>query len=62
LLSQYYAAIDDKQLEVAVVASTFTPNGRLINPAGTSLTGHSAIAADQTTAFRRFKATHVTGS
>jgi ketosteroid isomerase-like protein len=58
LLSHYYAAIDDKQLDAAVVASTFTADGRLVNPAGTSLTGHSAIAAAQTTAFRRFKSTH----
>jgi uncharacterized protein (TIGR02246 family) len=58
LLCGYYAAVDDKVLDAAVVANTFTEDGRLVSPAGVTLAGRDAITEAQTTAFTRFKATH----
>jgi hypothetical protein len=58
LLSAYFAAIDDKRLDAAVIAATFLPGGRVIRPDGLTLTGREEILAKQTESFARFRATH----
>lgn len=58
LLSNYFAAIDDKALDADTVAATFLPDGRLIRPDGLALTGPAEILDEQTKSFARFRATH----
>lgn len=58
LLSRYCAAVDDKRIDAATVAATFTPDGRLVAPNGAVVVGREAIAAGQTKTFSRFRATH----
>jgi hypothetical protein len=58
LLSRYFAAVDDKRINAAIAAATFTPEGRLVHPNGVAVVGPEAIAAAQAKAFARFRATH----
>jgi hypothetical protein len=58
LLSTYFAAVDDKRLDAAVVAATFTADGTIRRPDGTLLSGHEAILTGQNESFARFRATH----
>jgi hypothetical protein len=58
LLSAYFAAIDDKCLDAAIVTATFLPDGRVIRPDGVALTGPEEIIAEQNESFARFRATH----
>jgi uncharacterized protein (TIGR02246 family) len=58
LLSRYFAAVDDKRLDAETVATTFTPDGRVVRPNGTALVGLDAILTGQTESFARFRATH----
>lgn len=58
LLSKYYAAIDDKRLDQAAVASVFAPEGKLVNPAGVEFVGWKHILDRETTNFAQFRSTH----
>jgi len=58
LLVRYFGAVDDDQLDSAVVESTFTHNARLVRPNGSAMTGHQQILVEQLRSFARFRATH----
>jgi uncharacterized protein (TIGR02246 family) len=58
LLSRYFAAVDDKRLDAETVASTFTPDGRVVRPNGAALVGGDAILTGQNESFARFRVTH----
>lgn len=58
LLSRYYRAIDDKQLDRAAIDATFAPDARWISPTGVPRTGLEAIADQQIAAAGLFRATH----
>lgn len=57
LISRYFAAIDDKRLELSIVESTFTSDGKMIRPNGAELIGPEAITQAQSVSFARFRAT-----
>jgi hypothetical protein len=58
LLSRYFAAVDDKRLDAETVATTFTPDGRVMRPNGSALVGQDDILTGQNESFARFRATH----
>jgi|SRR5882757_6678340 len=58
LLSAYYASIDDKRLDHAVVESVFAENGKLVNPAGVEFVGWDNILTRENTNFAQFRSTH----
>lgn len=58
LLTRYFAAIDDKRIELPIVEATFTKDARIERPNGSALVGHDAILNGHLTSFSRFKATH----
>lgn len=58
LVSRYFAAVDDKRLDAAVVAATFAPDGVIRRPDGFELVGHDVILEEQNASFARFRATH----
>ena len=58
LLSRYFAAVDDKRLDAETVAATFTPDGRVVRPDGTTLVGRDTILTGQNESFARFRVTH----
>lgn len=57
LISRYFAAIDDKHLELASVAATFAEQGKIVRPNGVELVGAAAIFEGQSQSFARFRAT-----
>ena len=58
LLSRYCAAVDDKHIDAAIAAATFTSEGRYVAPNGASISGPEAIANAQAKVFARFRGTH----
>jgi SnoaL-like domain len=58
LMGRYFAAIDDKRLDLSIAESSFAPDGRIVRPNGTSLTGPHEISRGQNESFARFRATH----
>jgi hypothetical protein len=57
LISRYFAAIDDKRLELSIVEATFASDGRMVRPNGAELVGAKAITEAQSESFTRFRAT-----
>jgi len=57
LVSRYFAAVDDKRLDLAVASATFAPEGKIVRPNGSELVGPQAIAEGQSESFARFRAT-----
>ena len=55
---RYFAAVDDKCLDMKIVKATFTPDARIIRPDGTAIVGQENILEGQIKSFARFKATH----
>lgn len=58
LLTNYFAAIDDKSLDKAVVEETFTKEAKILRPNGSTTLGHHDILAGYHKSFARFKSTH----
>jgi len=58
LLIRYFAAVDDKLININIVKGTFTSNAKIIRPDGSEMTGQENILDSHTKSFARFKATH----
>ena len=58
LLIRYFAAIDDKCLDIQIVKATFSNDAKIIRPDGSEMTGHENILEGHIKSFARFKATH----
>jgi hypothetical protein len=58
LLIRYFAAVDDKCLDIKIVEATFTIDAKIIRPDGTAIVGQENILDGHTKSFARFKATH----
>lgn len=58
LLIRYFAAVDDKLININIVKGTFTSNAKIIRPDGSEMTGQKNILDSHTKSFARFKATH----
>jgi len=58
LLIRYFAAVDDKRIDLEIVKATFTNNARIIRPDGTAIVGQENILDAHLKSFARFKATH----
>ncbi len=57
LISRYFAAVDDKRLDLATVEASFAEDGRLVRPNGSAMVGPQEILAGQAESFARFRAT-----
>jgi SnoaL-like domain len=58
LLTRYFAAVDDKRIDIQIVKATFTSDAKIIRPDGTAIVGRENILDGHTKSFARFKATH----
>ena len=58
LLIQYFAAIDDKCIDMEIVKATFTSDAKIIRPDDTEIVGQENILDGHLKSFARFKATH----
>jgi len=58
LLVRYFAAIDDKCIDMKIVKETFTIDAKIIRPDGTAIVGQENILESHLKSFARFKATH----
>jgi hypothetical protein len=58
LLIRYFAAVDDKCIDIKIVKDTFTIDAKIIRPDGTAIVGQENILESHTKSFARFKATH----
>ena len=58
LLTRYFAAVDDKRLDIQIVKATFSNEARIIRPDGSEMIGPENIFEGHIKSFARFKATH----
>jgi len=58
LLVRYFAAVDDKRIDINIVQATFTSDARIIRPDETEIVGQENILDGHLKSFARFKATH----
>ena len=58
LLIRYFAAVDDKCIDMEIVKATFTIDAKIIRPDGTAIVGRENKLDGHTKSFARFKATH----
>lgn len=58
LLSRYFAAVDDKCIDMKIVKATFASDGKIVRPNGSALAGWKDIHDGQNKSFARFRATH----
>ena len=58
LLIRYFAAVDDKCIDLKIVKATFTSDAKIIRPDGTAIVGQENILDGHLKSFARFKATH----
>ena len=58
LLIRYFAAVDDKYLDLEIAGATFTSDAKIIRPDGTAIVGKENIFDGHLKSFARFKATH----
>src|SRR6187431_1253896 len=58
LLIRYFAAVDDKCIDIKIVKETFTIDAKIIRPDGTAIVGQENILESHLKSFARFKATH----
>ena len=58
LLVKYFAAIDDKCIDMVIVKATFTTDAKIIRPDDTEIVGQENILDAHLKSFARFKATH----
>lgn len=57
LINRYFAAIDDKRLDLVLAESTFAPAAKMVRPNGAETVGPAAICEAQNESFARFRAT-----
>jgi hypothetical protein len=57
LINRYFAAVDDRCLDVALAETTFAPDGKIVRPNGAELVGPAVICEAQNESFARFRAT-----
>ena len=58
LLTRYFAAVDDKCIDIHIVKATFTSDAKIIRPDGSEMAGQENILDGHAKSFARFKATH----
>ncbi len=58
LLIKYFAAIDDKCVNMEIVKATFTRDAKIIRPDDSEIVGQENILDGHLKSFARFKATH----
>jgi hypothetical protein len=58
LLSRYFAAVDDKCIDMKIVKATFASDGKIVRPDGSAIVGWKDILDRQNESFARFRATH----
>ncbi len=58
LLIRYFAAIDDKNIDLKTVQATFSPDAKIIRPDGSEMIGREEIFNGHVKSFARFKAIH----
>lgn len=58
LLSRYFAAVDDKCIDMKIVKATFASDGKIVRPDGSAIVGWKDILDRQNKSFARFRATH----
>jgi hypothetical protein len=58
LLTRYFAAVDDKRIDMHIITATFTSEAKIIRPDGSEMVGWENILDGHTKSFARFKATH----
>ena len=58
LLTRYFAAVDDKRIDIHIVKATFTSDAKIIRPDGSEMVGQENILHGHIKSFARFKATH----
>jgi hypothetical protein len=58
LLTRYFAAVDDKRIDMLIVKATFTSDAKIIRPDGSEIAGQENILHGHVKSFERFKATH----
>ena len=55
---RYFAAVDDKSINMEIVKATFTSDAKIIRPDGSEMAGQENILEGHKKSFARFKATH----
>jgi hypothetical protein len=58
LLTRYFAAVDDKRIDIHIIKATFTSDAKIIRPDGSEMAGQENILDGHKKSFARFKATH----
>lgn len=58
LINRYFAAVDDRSLDLSLAEATFAPDGKIVRPNGAELVGPAVICEGQNESFARFRATH----
>jgi hypothetical protein len=58
LLIRYFAAVDDKCIDLKIVKATFTSDAKITRPDDTAIVGQENILDGHLKSFARFKATH----
>jgi hypothetical protein len=58
LLVRYFAAVDDKCIDIEIVKATFASDGKIIRPDDSEIVGQENILHSHVNSFARFKATH----
>ena len=58
LLTRYFGAIDDKQLDKNIVKATFTKDAKMLIPNGSATIGHDKIFDGHKKSFARLKVTY----
>ena len=58
LLTRYFAAVDDKCLDIEIVKATFSDDAKIIRPDDSEMVGQENILDGHLKSFARFKSTH----
>ena len=58
LLTRYFAAVDDKCIDMDIVKATFTRDAKIVRPDDAEIVGQENILDGHLKSFARFKATH----
>lgn len=58
LLTRYFAAVDDKCIDMHIVKATFANDAKIIRPDGSEMVGPENILDGHVKSFARFKSTH----
>jgi SnoaL-like protein len=58
LVIRYFAALDDKRLDMDIVKATFTSEAKIIRPDDSEIVGRENILDGHLKSFARFKASH----